>query len=222
MNVNKTINYTPTKADYKRIIETNLNINAPRVPSLIKYSDIYSAINDADFVNRLKIYNPTPNDFAQTHQVLIESRKNSLSLFLKEQQRLDEKRMKYRKVKNSFNGDYLMLTIKDQKNFGHQVAKVIHDANKPPQDVEQDRKMIDYTLRACEYLKRLENMSRADVINRLEPNLKHIQEQFNNGDWDRIHWYELGMDTPIVDNLNYLFKLHRVHSSLKSPHQIAH
>lgn len=220
MNVNKT--KPATSADYKRIIETNLNINAPRVPSLIKYSDIYSAVNDQNFMNRVPLYNPTANDYAQTHKILSDVRKNSLSLFLKEQYRIDEKRTKYRKVKTSYNGDYLMLTIKDQKNFGHQVAKVIHDANKPPQNVEQDRKMIDYTLRACEYLKRLESMSRADVINRLEPNLKHIQEQFNNGDWDRIHWYELGMDTPIVDNLNYLFKLHRVHASLKSPHQIAH
>ena len=38
MDVNKTIQQNKTGADYKRIIETNLNINTPRTPSLIKYN----------------------------------------------------------------------------------------------------------------------------------------------------------------------------------------
>ena len=217
------MNLKQTKTDFKRIIETNLNINAPKPPALLKYSDIYSAISDGDFVNRLKFYTPTPNDYAQTHHVLFETRKNNLLLFLKEQYRIDDKRTKYRKVSGRYSqGDYFRGVIQDQKHFGQTVAKVIRDANEPPADVEQDRKMIDYTLRACEYLKKIENMARPDVIRRLEPNLNHIKQQFERGEWSKVHWYELGMDTPVVDKLNYLFNLHRVHVSLKSPLQIAH
>lgn len=212
-----------TSADYKRIIENNLNINAPKPHALLKYKEIYTAISDDDFIKRLKLYKPTPNDYAETHQVLTETRKNSVALFLREQYRIDDKRDKYRKISQCYSrGDYLRDVIKTQKDFGLQVAKVIHDANRPPEDVEQDRKMIDYTLRACEYLKKIENMARPDVIRRLEPNLIYINEQFREGEWSKVHWYELGMDTPVVDKLNYLSQLHRVHVSLKSPLQIAH
>lgn len=217
------MNLKQTKTDYRRIIENNLNINAPKPHALLKYKEIYTAISDDDFIKRLKLYKPTPNDYAETHKVLTETRKNSVALFLREQYRIDDKRDKYRKISQCYSrGDYLRDVIKTQKDFGLQVAKVIHDANRPPEDVEQDRKMIDYTLRACEYLKKIENMARPDVIKRLEPNLEYINAQFREGEWSKVHWYELGMDTPVVDKLNYLSQLHRVHVSLKSPLQIAH
>ena len=43
MNVNK------TKADYKRIIENNFNLNTPRTPDLLKYNDITRGLQADNF-----------------------------------------------------------------------------------------------------------------------------------------------------------------------------
>jgi hypothetical protein len=72
MNVNNSIqqnnNPAQLRADYKRIIETRHNLNTPRTPSLLKFSEVYSAIANEEFLARLKIFNPTPNDFVESHQ----------------------------------------------------------------------------------------------------------------------------------------------------------
>ena len=62
--MNNTIQQNKTGADYKRIIETMHNLNTPKPPALLRYSDIYSAVSDQEFMARLTLFNPTPNDFA--------------------------------------------------------------------------------------------------------------------------------------------------------------
>ena len=211
------------QADYKRIIHATLNLDRPHEPRLKKQYELEKAWTTDNFNARVPLFKPTPDDFAQVHKAISHMVAHNVREFLNQQHRIDDKRTKYRKVSQCYSqGDYINGVIKTQKDFGLQVAKVIRDANQPPEDVEQDRKMIDYTLRACEYLKKIENMARPDVIRRLEPNLIYINEQFREGEWCKVHWYELGMDTEIVDKLNYLSQLHRVHVSLKSPLQIAH
>jgi hypothetical protein len=232
MNVNKNLNLAPQsnnpinpaqlKADYKRIIETNLNINTPRTPSLLKYSDIYSAVSDRDFLARLKLYNPTPNDYAQTHHVLFDARKNNIRLFLNDQLEKDEKikRQQLRKDRYS-RSDYYRLGGTDAyyKINGTTLAKTISDVRNPP-DVEQERKNLDYTLRACEYLRRIEQIGK--VRDKLEPRLKQIDKEFNGGEWTYMAWNSIGINNEQSQNISYLFNLHRVHVSLMNPLQIAH
>ena len=216
MNVNKTL------TDYRRIIETNLNINTPRTPSLLKYSDIYSAVRDEDFVNRLKLYSPTPNDYAQTHHVLFDARKNNIRLFLNDQLEKDDKAKRQRLRKNGYSrSDYYRLGGTDAyyKINGTTLAKTISDVRNPP-DVEQERKNLDYTLRACEYLRRIEQLEK--VRDKLEPRLKQIDKEFNGGEWTYMAWNSIGINNEQSQNISYLFWLHRVHVSLMNPLQIAH
>jgi len=222
MNVNKTIQQNKTGADYKRIIETNLNMNTPRTPSLLKYSDIYSAVRDEDFVNRLKLYSPTPNDYAQTHHVLFDARKNNIRLFLNDQLEKDDKAKRQRLRKNGYSrSDYYRLGGTDAyyKINGTTLAKTISDVRNPP-DVEQERKNLDYTLRACEYLRRIEQLEK--VRDKLEPRLKQIDKEFNGGEWTYMAWNSIGINNEQSQNISYLFWLHRVHVSLMNPLQIAH
>lgn len=216
------MNLKQTKADFKRIIETNLNINAPKPPALLKYSDIYTAISDGDFVNRLKLYNPTPNDYAQTHHVLFETRKNNVRLFLSEQLRIDNE-MKLRRLrKNNYSrSDFYKHdgTTQYTKKNGTTLARTIHDVRNPP-DIEQERKNLDYTLRACEYIRRIEQI--AKVRDKLEPRLKQIDQEFEKGEWTYMAWNALGVTHEQGANLSYLFNLHRTHVSLMNPLQIAH
>ena len=216
------MNMNQTKTDYRGIIETSLNINAPRTPSLLKYADIYSAVTDEDFVNRLKLYKPNPNDFAQTHMVLNGVRQNNVRLFLAEQLKKDDeaKLQRLRKTRYS-RSDYYRLggTDKYYKINGTTLAKTIHDVRNPP-DVEQERKNLDYTLRACEYIRRIEQIGK--VRDKLEPRIKQIDNEFNAGEWTYMNWNALGITTEQGANLNFLFNLHRTHVSLMNPLQIAH
>jgi hypothetical protein len=216
MNVNK------TSTDYKRIIENNLNINAPKPPALLKYADIYSAVSDRDFMARLKLFNPTPNDYAETHHVLAQARSNHVRLFLHEQLKKDDeaKRQRLRKARYT-RSDYYRLGGMDgyYKINGATLARTIHDVRNPP-DIEQERKNIDYTLRACEYIRRIEQIDK--VRDKLEPRIKQINKEFESGEWTYINWNALGITTEQGSNLHYLFNLHRTHVSLMNPLQIAH
>ena len=226
MNVNNSIqqnnNPAQLRADYKRIIETSLNINQPRTPSLLKFSDVYSAIANEEFLARLKIFNPTPNDFVETHQYLTTARKQNVRFFLEYQLEKDDraKRQQLRKSRYS-RSDYYARggTETYYKINGATLAKTISDVRNPP-DVEQDRKNLDYTLRACEYIKRIEQLEK--VRDKLEPRIKQIDQEFEKGEWTYMPWNSIGITNEQGVNLNYLFNLHRVHVSLMNPLQIAH
>jgi hypothetical protein len=216
------MNMNQTKTDFKRIIETTLNMDAPRTPSLLKYSDIYSAVRDEDFVNRLKLYSPTPNDYAQTHHVLFDARKNNIRLFLNDQLEKDDKAKRQQLRKDRYSrSDYYRLGGTDAyyKINGTTLAKTISDVRNPP-DVEQERKNLDYTLRACEYLRRIDQLDK--VRDKLEPRLKQIDKEFNGGEWVYMAWNSIGITDEQSQNISYLFWLHRVHVSLMNPLQIAH
>lgn len=230
MNANNTINNTAQlQADYKRIIENNLNINRPRTPALIRYRDIARAIETQELIDfdlaPIENWKPNADHYAKAHKNRSQNVAYHVKQFINEQERITDKRRAYRKTQYSWH-DWHNGTALHYKKQGQQLSRAISDANKPPAEIEQDRKMIDYTLRACEYLKRISNLAykgeKNKIRDRLEPNLKHVDNQFESGEWVKVHWYELGMDTPVVDRLNYLFHLHRVHVSLKSPLQIAH
>lgn len=220
MNLNQT--KPATSADYKRIIETRHNLNTPRVPSLLKFSDIYSAISNEAFLARLKLFNPTPNDFVETHQYLTTARKQNVRAFLNDQLRIDDwvKREQLRKTKYS-RSDYYRLGGTDAyyKINGATLAKTISDVRNPP-DIEQERKNLDYTLRACEYIKRIEQLEK--VRDKLEPRLQQINTEFNTGEWAYMAWNSIGITNEQSTNISYLFNLHRVHVSLMNPLQIAH
>ena len=216
MNVNK------TNADFKRIIENNFNLNQPRTPSLLKYSDIYSAIQEQNFTARVPLFNATADDYAQIHKNAHEVKQNNLGAFLKDQLRIDDwiKLQQLRKNRYS-RSDYYRLGGTDAyyKINGATLAKTISDVRNPP-DVEQDRKTLDYTLRACEYIKRIEQLDK--VRDKLEPRIKQINQEFNGGEWVHMNWNALGITGEQFVALDYLFNLHRVHVSLMNPLQIAH
>lgn len=216
MNVNK------TKADYRRIIETRHNLNQPRTPSLLKFSEVYSAIANEEFLARLKIFNPTPNDFVETHQYLTTARKQNVRQFLEYQLDKDDKEKLRRLRKNGYSrSDYLRLGGTDAyyKINGATLAKTISDVRNPP-DIEQERKTLDYTLRACEYIKRIEQLEK--VRDKLEPRIKQIDQEFNGGEWTYMPWNSIGITNEQSTKISYLFNLHRVHVSLMNPLQIAH
>ena len=220
--MNNTIQQNKTGADFKRIIETNLNINAPRTPSLLKYSDIYSAVSDRDFMARLKLFDPTPNDYAETHLHLTQARSSHVRLFLADQLEKDDKQKRQRLRKNGYTrSDFRRHdgTTQYTKKNGTTLARTIYDVRNPP-DIEQERKNLDYTLRACEYLKRIEQIDK--VRDKLEPRLKQIDQEFEVGGWTYMNWNTLGMTYEQGANLSYLFNLHRTHVSLMNPLQIAH
>jgi hypothetical protein len=220
--MNNTIQQNKTGADFKRIIETNLNINRPRTPSLLKYSDIYSAVRDRDFMARLTLFSPTPNDYAETHLHLSQARSSNVRIFLNDQLDKDDKAKRQRLRKDRYSrSDYYKLGGTDSyyKINGATLAKTIHDVRNPP-DVEQERKNLDYTLRACEYIKRIEQLK--NVRDKLEPRIKEIDQEFEVGGWTYMAWNALGITHEQGSNLSYLFFLHRTHVSLMNPLQIAH
>jgi len=216
MNVNK------TNADFKRIIETTLNINQPRAHSLLRYRDIYSAVSDQEFMARLTLFNPTPNDYAETHQYLKQARSNNVRQFLEYQLEKDDKAKRQQLRKSRYSrSDYFRLGGTDAyyKTNGATLAKTISDVRNPP-DVEQERKNLDYTLRACEYIKRIEQLEK--VRDKLEPRIKKIDQEFDAGEWTYMPWNSIGITNEQGSNLSYLFNLHRTHVSLMNPLQIAH
>jgi len=223
MNVNKTIQQNKTGADYKRIIETNLNINKPRTPSLLKYHGITKGFQNGDtFWARVPLFNANANDYALMHQQQSEHRQNNVRLFLNDQLEKDERAKRQRLRKNGYSrSDYYRLGGTDAyyKINGATLAKTISDVRNPP-DVEQDRKTLDYTLRACEYLRRIEQLEK--VRDKLEPRLKQIDKEFNGGEWTYMAWNSIGINNEQSQNISYLFWLHRVHVSLMNPLQIAH
>jgi hypothetical protein len=220
--MNNTTQQNKTGADFKRIIETNLNINQPRTPSLLKYSDIYSAVRDRDFLARLTLFSPTPNDYAETHLHLSQARSSNVRIFLNDQLDKDDraKRQQLRKDRYS-RSDYYKLGGTDSyyKINGTTLAKTISDVRNPP-DIEQERKNLDYTLRACEYIKRIDQPHK--VRDKLEPRIKEIDQEFEKGEWTYMAWNALGITHEQGSNLSYLFFLHRTHVSLMNPLQIAH
>jgi ABC-type cobalamin transport system ATPase subunit len=60
-----------------------------------------------------------------------------------------------------------------------------------PPDVEQERKNLDYTLRACEYIKRIEQLQK--VRDKLEPRLKRSIKNLNGGEWTYMNWNAIGI-----------------------------
>jgi hypothetical protein len=221
--MNNTIQQNKTGADYKRIIETMHNLNTPRTPSLIKYNEIVKGFQNGDtFWARVPLFNANANDFARMHQEQNQHRQNNVRLFLEYQLEKDEKikRQQLRKDRYS-RSDYYRLGGTDAyyKINGATLAKTISDVRNPP-DVEQERKNLDYTLRACEYLRRIEQLEK--VRDKLEPRLKQIDKEFNGGEWTYMAWNSIGINNEQSQNISYLFWLHRVHVSLMNPLQIAH
>ena len=217
MNVNK------TNADYKRIIETMHNLNQPRTPSLLKFDDVAKGFQYGDtFWARVPLFNANANDHALMHHQQSEHHRNNVRAFLNDQLEKDDKqkRQQLRKTKYS-RSDYYRLGGTDAyyKINGATLAKTIHDVRNPP-DVEQERKNLDYTLRACEYLKRIEQLK--NVRDKLEPRIKQIEREFETGEWTYMAWNAIGINNDQGSNLSYLFNLHRVHVSLMNPLQIAH
>jgi hypothetical protein len=221
--MNNTIQQNKTGADYKRIIETNLNINTPRTPRLIKYHGITKGFQNGDtFWARIPLFYANANDYALMHQQQSEHRQNNVRLFLNDQLEKDERAKRQRLRKNGYSrSDYYRLGGTDAyyKINGATLAKTISDVRNPP-DVEQERKNLDYTLRACEYIKRIEQLDK--VRDKLEPRIKQIDKEFNGGEWVHMNWNALGITGEQFVALDYLFNLHRVHVSLMNPLQIAH
>jgi len=217
MNVNK------TKTDYRRIIETNLNINTPRTPSLIKYNEVIKTFQTSDgHTARLPLFYANANDYALMHRDQSNYRHNNVRLFLEYQLDKDDKAKLKRLRKNNYSrSDYYRLggTDKYYKINGATLAKTISDVRNPP-DIEQERKNLDYTLRACEYIKRIEQLK--NVRDKLEPRIKKIEQEFETGEWTHMAWNSIGITDEQITSISYLFWLHRVHVSLMNPLQIAH
>jgi len=149
-------------------------------------------------------------------------RHNNVRLFLEYQLEKDDKAKLKRLRKNNYSrSDYYRLggTDKYYKINGTTLAKTISDVRNPP-DVEQERKNLDYTLRVCEYIKRIEQLK--NVRDKLEPRIKKIEQEFETGEWTYMAWNSIGINNEQGANLSYLFNLHRVHVSLMNPLQIAH
>lgn len=230
MNLNNSIqqnnNPAQLRADYKRIIETRHNLNTPRTPSLLKYNEITKGLQADDLERTLGfaygIARINPNEYAILHKRNNENQRDHIKSFLNDQLRIDDwiKRQQLRKTKYS-RSDYYRLGGTDAyyKINGATLAKTISDLRNPP-DVEQDRKNLDYTLRACEYIKRIEQLEK--VRDKLEPRIKKIEQEFELGGWTYMAWNSIGINNEQGVNLNYLFNLHRVHVSLMNPLQIAH
>jgi len=220
MNVNK------TNADYKRIIENNFNLNQPHAPSLLKYHNITRGLQADDFERMIGlafgIAQINPNQYAMAQKMNDERRHENIRSFLNDQLRIDDwvKREQLRKTKYS-RSDYYRLGGTDAyyKINGATLARTISDVRNPP-DVEQERKNLDYTLRACEYIKRIEQLDK--VRDKLEPRIKQIDKEFNGGEWVHMNWNAIGITGEQFVALDYLFNLHRVHVSLMNPLQIAH
>ena len=221
--MNNTIQQNKTGADFKRIIETMHNLNQPRTPRLIKYHGITKGFQNGDtFWARVPLFYANANDYALMHQQQSEHRQNNVRLFLNDQLEKDERAKRQRLRKNGYSrSDYYRLGGTDAyyKINGATLAKTISDVRNPP-DVEQERKNLDYTLRACEYIKRIEQLDK--VRDKLEPRIKQIDKEFNGGEWVHMNWNALGITGEQFVALDYLFNLHRVHVSLMNPLQIAH
>jgi len=171
---------------------------------------------------RLPLFYANANDYARMHHEQTNYRHNNVRLFLEYQLEKDEKVKRQRLRKDRYSrSDYYRLGGTDAyyKINGTTLAKTISDVRNPP-DVEQERKNLDYTLRACEYLRRIEQLN--EVRNKLEPRIKQIDKEFNGGEWVYMAWNSIGITNEQSQNISYLFWLHRVHVSLMNPLQIAH
>ena len=161
--MNNTIQQNKTGADYKRIIETMHNLNTPRTPSLIKYNEVIKTFQTSDGHSaRLPLFYANANDYARMHHEQTNYRHNNVRLFLEYQLEKDEKIKRQQLRKNRYSrSDYYRLGGTDAyyKINGATLAKTISDVRNPP-DVEQERKNLDYTLRACEYLRRIEQLEK--------------------------------------------------------------
>jgi hypothetical protein len=199
------------------------NLNQPRTPRLIKYHGITKGFQNGDtFWARVPLFNANANDYALMHQQQSEHRQNNVRLFFMQQLEKDERAKRQRLRKNGYSrSDYYRLGGTDAyyKINGATLAKTISDVRNPP-DIEQERKNLDYTLRACEYLKRIDQLVK--VRDKLEPRIKQIDQEFNGGEWTFMAWNSIGITDEQITSISYLFWLHRVHVSLMNPLQIAH
>ena len=154
------MNSAQTKTDFKRILETNLNLDKPRTPPFLKFNEVYRGFQTSDIeavsiitnVRNMEddrfapLYNP--DEKAKSHQVNDHYRQNTLREFLKYQYQIDDTRNHYKKIKYRYaRSDYINGQEQSNKQNGLQLAKIIRDANNPPDQVEQDRRQLDYTLR---------------------------------------------------------------------------
>ena len=60
------------------------------------------------------------------------------------------------------------------------------------------------------------------ITAKIEPRLIQVYKNFDEGDWSHVYWYKLGIEGTRRERLDYLFKLHCTHTSIKSPLQIAY
>jgi hypothetical protein len=229
------MNMNQTKTDYRRIIHATLNLDKPRTPALITFNEVYRGLQNDNIKNISTVLDTrnlsnerfapfyTPDEKAKAHYSYDKARRDTLAEFLKRQYNQDNTRNNLRKIRFGYSrGDYKDHITHTAKKSGLEFAKIIRDANNPPDQVEQDRRQLDYTLRACEYIQRLESMRNDNIIRKLEPRLLEIEECFERGEWTYMYWNKLEIDTMVQARLNYLFKLHRTHASIKSPLQVAH
>jgi hypothetical protein len=198
-------------------------MNRPHAPSLLKYNEVIKTFQTADtFWGRELSFYATANDYALMHQDQSKYRHNNVRLFLEYQLDKDDKAKRQRLRKTNYSrSDYYRLGGTDAytKKNGATLAKTISDVRNPP-DVEQERKNLDYTLRVCEYIKRIEQLK--NVRDKLEPRIKKIEQEFETGEWTYMAWNSIGINNEQSQNISYLFNLHRVHVSLMNPLQIAH
>jgi hypothetical protein len=106
------------------------------------------------------------------HRQQSEHRQSNVRIFLNDQLDKDDRAKRQRLRKNNYSrSDYYRLGGTDSyyKTNGATLAKTISDVRNPP-DVEQERKNLDYTLRACEYIKRIDQLHK--VRDKLEPRIK--------------------------------------------------
>jgi hypothetical protein len=222
--MNKTIQQNKTGADYKRIIETMHNLNTPRTPSLLKYHGITKGFQNGDtFWARVPLFNANANDYALMHQQQSEHRQNNVRLFLNDQLEKDDKAKRQQLRKSRYSrSDYFRLggTDKYYKINGDNTREN-NQRRAQPARRRTRRKNLDYTLRACEYLRRIDQIGQ--VRDKLEPRIKKIDQEFEvGGEWTYMAWNAIGITDEQSQNISYLFWLHRVHVSLMNPLQIAH
>ena len=93
-----------TSADYKRIIENNLNINQTPTPRLLKRYEIERAFTAEDFKTLVSLYTPNPNDFAEVHKNADQVRQKNIREFLTYQERLDDQLQEHRATKTRKRG----------------------------------------------------------------------------------------------------------------------
>ena len=101
MKARSSMNLKQTKTDFKRILETNLNLDKPRTPTFLKFNEVYRGfqndnINQSGTITDTRnleqdryapLYNP--DEKARSHQANDVYRRNTLREFLKHQYQIE-------------------------------------------------------------------------------------------------------------------------------------